>query len=72
MADYMVLMESGHVDAIKLDSNKGGANNALHNGDEMVKRLVAQNWWPKDSNAKMLRQGFLNCHSGTCEFVMLP
>lgn len=65
--DYAVLMENGHVDAVK-----GGANNALHNGDEMVKRLVAQSWWPKDSNAKMLRRGFLNCHSGICEFVMLP
>jgi tetratricopeptide (TPR) repeat protein len=66
-ADYTVLMESGHVDAVK-----GGANNALHNGDEMVKRLVAQGWWPKNSNAKMQRRGYLNCHSEVCEFVMLP
>lgn len=65
--DYTVLMESGHVDAVK-----GDARNTLQNGDEMVKRLVALSWWPKDSKAKVLRRGFLNCHSGVCEFVMLP
>lgn len=65
--DYIVLMERGHVDAVK-----GDAKNTLHNGDEMVKRLVVQSWWPKDSNAKILRRRFLNCHSGVCEFVMLP
>lgn len=66
-ADYTVLMEKGHVDTVK-----GGSNSSLHGGDEMVKRVVAEGWWPRDSDAKMLRQGILNCHSGMCEFVMLP
>lgn len=66
-ADYTVLMEKGHVDAVK-----AGDSSTLHGGDPMVKRVVAEGWWPRDSDAKMLRQGILNCHSGVCEFVMLP
>lgn len=66
-ADYTVLMEKGHVDAVK-----SGENSTLHGGDATVKRLVAEDWWPRNSDAKILRQGILNCHSGVCEFVMLP
>lgn len=66
-ADYTVLMEKGRVDAVK-----GGDKSTLRGGDEMVKRVIAEGWWPKDSGAKVLRQGILNCHSGVCEFVMLP
>jgi tetratricopeptide (TPR) repeat protein len=66
-ADYKVLMASAKVEDVQ-----GPDSNEVHNADEMVKRVVAEGWWPKDSTAKMVREGLLNCHSGVCEFVMLP
>jgi len=66
-ADYKVLMTGGHVEAVK-----GPDDNAVRNADAMVHQLIAAGWWPKGSLAKMVREGILNCHSGVCEFVMVP
>jgi hypothetical protein len=66
---YTVLMANGHVEAAKMTGNNP---KPLRDGDAMVKRIVTEGWWPKGSEAKMLRQGFLNCHSDVCEFVLLP
>lgn len=66
-ADYRILLAAGHVEAVK-----GPADNAVHNADAMVKRVEVPNSWPKGSQAKMVREGILNCHSGVCEFVMVP
>jgi tetratricopeptide (TPR) repeat protein len=66
-SDYKVLMAGGHVEALK-----GPDDNTVRNADAMVQKVIAEGWWPKDSQVKMVREGILNCHSGVCEFVMVP
>lgn len=66
-AEYTLLMQGGHISAVK----KTG-DNTVSGGDELASHIDITGWWPKDSTAKILRQGILNCYSGVCEFVMLP
>jgi hypothetical protein len=38
----------------------------------MIKKAKLDGYWPKGSDARLAKGGFLNCHSGVCELVLMP
>lgn len=38
----------------------------------MIRRVVFDHWIPTGSQAKLVRKGTLNCHTGVCELVVHP
>ncbi|MCL2660015.1 MAG: DUF3857 domain-containing protein [Acidobacteriaceae bacterium] len=45
---------------------------ALPDTDSIAKRAEMAKWTPPGSTARLIRKGFLNCYSNTCEFVVAP
>ena len=67
VAEYRLLLSQGkvEVDEPTTDKTIGGA-------DGMLKAASFANLFPEGSDAKLVRQGIVNCGSGKCEIVLEP
>ncbi|RZU41879.1 DUF3857 domain-containing protein [Edaphobacter modestus] len=66
--EYSFLIEKGRVTLV----SRSASGQSSADEDAMVKRANLVGWIPQDSDAHLLRKGFLNCHSGTCELIVYP
>lgn len=67
VAEYGLLMSGGKVVRAKKIGDK-----ELPGGQERLKETSLVGYWPAGSDANLVRNGMLNCHSGVCELVLMP
>jgi tetratricopeptide (TPR) repeat protein len=67
VAEYRLLMSGGKVVGAKKSGDK-----ELPRGVERLKEASLVGYWPVGSDATLVRNGMLNCHSGVCELVLMP
>jgi hypothetical protein len=65
VAEYRLLLSGGKV----VKAEKTGTKE-LHGGDDRLKEAKVDDLWPAGSDANLVRNGMLNCHSGLCELVL--
>ncbi|MEO6805250.1 MAG: hypothetical protein ABI286_11715, partial [Edaphobacter sp.] len=67
VAEYRMLLNNGKVAKAEKTGTK-----ELEGGEERLKDAKLTGLWPAGSDANLVRNGMLNCHSGVCELVLLP
>ncbi len=67
VVEYRLLMSNGKVVRAKKSGDK-----ELPGGEERLKKASLAGYWPVGSDADLVRNGMLNCHSGVCELVLMP
>ena len=67
VAEYRLLLSGGKVVGAKKSGEK-----ELPGGEERLKEAKLAGYWPADSDAKLVRNGMLNCYAGVCELVLMP
>jgi tetratricopeptide (TPR) repeat protein len=67
VAEYKLLLSGEKV----VEAKKGG-DKELPGGEERLKEANLVGFRPAGSDANLVRSGMLNCHSGVCEFVLMP
>ncbi|MEO6924291.1 MAG: DUF3857 domain-containing protein [Bryocella sp.] len=67
VVEYKLLLVHGHIDRVEpaTDKTQPGAEDALKGMD--VSRLM-----PKNSGAKLVKHGMVNCVNGLCDLILLP
>lgn len=69
LIEYTLLLGSGSV----LDANTTSPSDKIPAGaDETLRQTSFAAWFPKESEAHLIRKATLNCHSNTCELVLIP
>jgi tetratricopeptide (TPR) repeat protein len=66
-AEYRLLLREGKIERAEVIGLK-----QLEGGSERVKKAQFSGFWPAGSEANLVRNGILNCHSGVCELVLEP
>jgi len=66
-AEYRLLLSNGAV----LDLQKTGEKE-VPAARERIKAAKFPSYWPKGSEAQLVRNAMLNCHAGICELVFEP
>ena len=66
-AEYRLLLSGGKVEKLETVGPKD-----LPGASEKILRAKLVGLWPDGSQAKLVRNGFLNCHADTCELVLEP
>jgi tetratricopeptide (TPR) repeat protein len=66
-AEYRLLLSAGKVEKVE-----GAGAKDLPGGSEIIMHAKLDGLWPAGSQAKLVRNGFLNCHAGICELVLEP
>jgi hypothetical protein len=66
-AEYRLLLSHGHVE--RSESTDDGK---LEGADGLLKAVSLARFFPADSDAKLVRQGLVNCVGGKCELVLEP
>jgi tetratricopeptide (TPR) repeat protein len=67
VAEYRMLLNEEKVSK----AEKTGTGE-LEGGEARVKDAKLTELWPARSDANLVRNGMLNCHSGVCELVLMP
>jgi tetratricopeptide (TPR) repeat protein len=67
VAEYRLLLSGGKIVRAEKSSEKG-----LPGGEERLKEAKLIGYWPTGSQASLVRNGMLNCHSSVCELVLMP
>jgi tetratricopeptide (TPR) repeat protein len=67
VAEYRLLLSGGKI--VKAEKN---GEKDLPGGEDRLKEAKLVGYWPTGSEASLVRNGMLNCHSGVCELVLLP
>ena len=67
VAEYRLLLSGGKVARAEKSGEK-----ELPGGEERLKEAKLVGYWPAGSEANLVRNGMLNCHSGVCELLLLP
>ena len=65
--EFRLLLSGGRVMRAEKIGDKEVAG-----GEDKVKQASVARFWPEGSDASLVRQGFLNCHTGICELVLEP
>jgi tetratricopeptide (TPR) repeat protein len=65
VAEYRLLLSGGKV----LRAEKTGSKE-LPGGEDRLKEAKLDQFWPTGSEARLVRNGMLNCHSGVCELLL--
>jgi tetratricopeptide (TPR) repeat protein len=66
-AEYRLLLSAGKVERVEPTGAKD-----LPGGSDKIMHAKVDALWPAGSQAKLVRSGILNCHSGVCELVLEP
>ena len=66
-AEYRLLLSHG-----KVEREEPIGNRRLEAGDNHLKAFDVREFWPTDSEARLVRLGMLNCHANVCEVVLEP
>jgi tetratricopeptide (TPR) repeat protein len=67
VAEYRLLLSRGQVERAELTGDE-----KLQGGDSLLKRAKMPQFFPDGSDAKLVRQGVINCVAGRCELVLEP
>jgi tetratricopeptide (TPR) repeat protein len=67
VAEYRLLMNGGKVVGARKNGEK-----ELAGAEQRLKEAKLMGYWPGGSEANLVKNGMLNCHSGVCELVLLP
>ncbi|MGD0444011.1 MAG: DUF3857 domain-containing protein [Edaphobacter sp.] len=67
VAEYRLLLSGGKMVRVEKSGDK-----ELQGGKERLKEAKLTDYWPVGSQASLVRNGMLNCHSGVCELVLEP
>lgn len=67
--EYSFVLSNGKMSELRQE-NKLGPDPELPDIDTITKHVDVTKWMPPDSTARLVRAGFLNCHSNVCEFVV--
>lgn len=67
VAEYRLLLSHGQIERAELTGDE-----KLNGGDTLLKRARLPQFFPDGSNAKLVRQGMINCIAGRCELVLEP
>ncbi len=65
--EFRLLLRGGKVARAEKSGEK-----EIAGGEARVKEAKVGDFWPAGSEASLVRQGFLNCHTGLCELVLEP
>ena len=65
VAEYRLLLSGGKV----VRAEKAGSKE-LRGGEDRLKEAKLNEFWPAGSDARLVRNGMLNCHSGVCELLL--
>jgi tetratricopeptide (TPR) repeat protein len=66
-AEYRLLISQDKVEIVKPVGEQ-----AIPGGEDLLRRLSFVGYTPPESNAKLVKTGFLNCHGTSCQFVIEP
>lgn len=66
-AEYRLLLSSGKIARAEKIGTK-----EIKEGENRLKEISLPDLWPPESQAKLVRNGMLNCHSKVCELVLEP
>jgi tetratricopeptide (TPR) repeat protein len=67
VAEYSLLLSGGKI----MRAEKRGTKE-LPGGEDRLKEAKLAGYWPTGSQASLVKNGMLNCHSGVCELVLMP
>jgi tetratricopeptide (TPR) repeat protein len=67
VAEYRLLLSGGKVVRAERTGTK-----ELVGAEDRLKKAKFNEFWPAESEANLVRNGMLNCHSGVCELVLVP
>jgi tetratricopeptide (TPR) repeat protein len=67
VAEYRLLLSGGKVVRAERTGTK-----ELVGAEDRLKEAKFNEFWPAESEANLVRNGMLNCHSGVCELVLVP
>ncbi len=65
--EFRLLLSGGRVTRAEKIGDK-----EVSGGEDKLKQASVARFWPLGSEASLVRQGFLNCHTGICELVLEP
>jgi tetratricopeptide (TPR) repeat protein len=66
-AEYRLLLSPHGIE--RIDPGDGAE---LHGGEARIRAAKLPSFFPPDTDARLVRIAFLNCHSGTCEIIFGP
>ena len=67
MAEYRLLIAHGQVLEVKSAGQK-----TIEGAEAVLRRAKVRELIPEGSDAKLVRNGMLNCYSAECQLVLLP
>jgi tetratricopeptide (TPR) repeat protein len=67
VAEYRMLVAHGHVERAEATGDE-----RIEGGEDLLKRADMTRFFPKDSEAKLVRSGMVNCVAGKCDLVLEP
>jgi tetratricopeptide (TPR) repeat protein len=67
VAEYSLLLSGGKITRAEKSGTK-----ELPGGEDRLKEAKLAGFWPTGSQASLMKNGMLNCHSGVCELVLMP
>jgi tetratricopeptide (TPR) repeat protein len=67
VAEYRLLLSHGQVVRSELTGD-----DKLNGGEELLNRARMPKFFPEGSDAKLVRQGVINCVAGQCQLVLEP
>jgi tetratricopeptide (TPR) repeat protein len=67
VAEYSLLLSDGKITRAEKSGTK-----ELPGGEDRLKEAKLAGFWPTGSQASLMKNGMLNCHSGVCELVLMP
>jgi tetratricopeptide (TPR) repeat protein len=67
VAEYRLLLAHGHVERAEATGDE-----RIVGGEELLKKANMERFFPKDSEAKLVRSGMVNCVAGKCDLVLEP
>ena len=67
VAEYRLLLSHGQIVRAEVSGD-----DKLNGGEELLKRARMPQFFPEGSDAKLVRQGVINCVAGQCQLVLEP
>ena len=67
VAEYRLLLSHGQIERAELTGD-----DKIQGGESLLKRARMPQFFPEGSDAKLVRQGMINCVGGRCELVLEP
>jgi tetratricopeptide (TPR) repeat protein len=67
VAEYKLLLSHGQIERAELTGD-----DKLEGSDALLKRAKLRQFFPQGSDAKLVRQGVINCVAGRCDLVLEP